>query len=55
MKQKSIFMGFITILSLRMALASSPKCGSAKIECKDDKFSYSDSRLSFSCFGGQNE
>jgi hypothetical protein len=32
-----------------------PKCGSEKIKCKDDKFSCNDCRLSFSCFGGQNE
>ena len=32
-----------------------PKCGSEKIQCKDDNFSCSDCGLSFSCFGGQNE
>jgi len=29
-----------------------PKCGSENIECKDDKFSCKNCRLSFCCFGG---
>ena len=32
-----------------------PKCGSEKIQCKDDNFSCNNCGLSFSCFGGQNE
>ena len=32
-----------------------PKCGSEKIEYKDDQFSCGFCGLSFSCFGGQNE
>lgn len=28
-----------------------PKCGSEKIECKDDKFSCKNCKLSFCCFG----
>jgi ribosomal protein S27AE len=28
-----------------------PKCGSGKIECKDEKFSCNNCGLSFCCFG----
>ena len=30
-----------------------PKCGTEKIQCKDDKFLCKSCGLSFSCFGGQ--
>ena len=32
-----------------------PKCSSKKIRCTNNNFTCDDCKLSFSCFGGQNE